>query len=1002
MRSRCLLLAVLLALHTVWSAARAQDRPPPNGPRTVDPGWHALVGARVVVAPGRVFDDTTIVLRDGLIVSVEKNAPAPAGARVHELRGRTVHAAWIDAHVPVDAPRPVDGSPGAHWHPAVLPQREASDGEGLPAALADELRALGFGAAALFPRDGIVRGRGAVVTLETPRDGARRRILRGTPIQALAFETQSGAYPSSRMGAVAMLRQTLLDAADARRPERSPGLALARLAEPTQFLFATHDELELLVAMRTMAELMPQARTLFLGSGVEFRRLDAIAKQRPWLVLPLAIAKAPAVSTPDAREQVALRQLLTWEQAPTNAARLRAAGVSIALTSDRLDERREFMRALREAIAHGLSQDDALAALTTEPAGMLGVLDRLGTIEAGKLANLCVVSGDPFGEDRVVETVWIAGVPHELRDPAETALVGTWRTDLALGDARITQLLVTRRRDARGVEVTLVAGDERVTAKAVHATPQTLDLAIELKPLRGEGRAALSATLIDGRLLGTLVAGDGTPGPWRAERDAEPTPAAPDAEEAQRQASALAAARERTARALPVPLGAFGRLHAPRPQRVAVRHATLWTSGPAGILEDATLHVDGGKVAWVGRSADAPAFDAELVIEAEGRHVTPGLIDCHSHTGVLGGINEGTQAVTAEVRIGDVLDPDDVDWYRQLAGGVTCVNQLHGSANPIGGQSQTTKLRWGVRDPEDMKLAGAMPGIKFALGENVKRSRSADNARYPNTRMGVEALIRDRFHAARAYAASWQAAQRELPATVPAHDLELRALAEVLAGQRLVHCHSYRQDEILMLCRVAKDFGFRIGTFQHGLEGYKVAEAIRDAATGASIFSDWWAYKYEVVDAIPENAAIMTRIGVNVSMNSDSDELARRLNTEAAKAVKYGGLSREQALHLVTINPAIQLGVQREIGSLQVGKSADFVIWTGDPLSTMSRCDETWIDGARYWSREEDRAALELVATERARLVQRVMNDADGGEAEPEPRDHVHLAGDCACEELSR
>lgn len=977
MRATCLLASLLFF---VTEALVAQDGPPPNGPRAVDPGWHALVSARVIVAPGRVLEGTTIIVRDGRITAVERGGAPPAGARVHELAGRTVHAAFVDAHVPIAMPRPPAGAPGAHWHAGVMPQRDALDGDGLAAETVKELRELGFGAAAVFPGDGLVRGQGTVVTLEDPRDGARRRSVPSTTTTALAFETQSGTYPASKMGAVAMLRQTLLS-----------------LDLDTQFLFATSDELDLLRAMRAMAELEPDARTLFLGTGLEFRRLDAIAAGQPWLIVPLAFPKAPDVSTLEARERVSLRQMLTWELAPTNAARVHDAGLSFALTTDRLGKRSEFVAALRSAIRHGLPPDAALAALTTTPATMTGAWTDLGTIEVGKLANLCVVRGDPFGEDSVLEAVWIAGVRHEPRDPTDLTLAGAWRTDLRIGDVAVERIEITARKGGRGIDLLLVAADKRAKANNVRVTPQSIDFAIDGKDLGASGRTALSATLTSDRLL--FAAGG-----WTATRDPSlavaETPATD--EEKTREATGRDDALALSRRALPVPLGAYGRLAPPRPQRVAVRHATIWTSGPAGIVEDATLHVDGGKVLWIGRAADAPDFDAEVVIDAAGRHVTPGLIDCHSHTGIVGGVNEGTQAVTAEVRIGDVLDPDDVDWYRQLAGGVTCVNQLHGSANPIGGQSQTTKPRWGVRDPETMKLDGAMPGIKFALGENVKRSRASDNTRYPNTRMGVEALIRDRFLAAREYGERWKGAKPELPATIPARDLELEALHEVLEGKRLVHCHSYRQDEILMLCRVAKEFGFRIGTFQHGLECYKVAEAVKDAAIGASIFSDWWAYKYEVFDAIPENAAIMTKVGVCVSMNSDSDELARRLNTEAAKAVKYGGLSRAQALHLVTINPAIQLGVHQRIGSLQTGKDADFAIWSGDPLSPLSRCEETWIDGARHWSRAEDLAARPAIDAERARLVQRILVEAGGGEVAADPPGGSHAAGDCGCEEVRR
>ncbi|HBS30077.1 MAG TPA: hypothetical protein DEB06_11670, partial [Phycisphaerales bacterium] len=376
------------------------------------------------------------------------------------------------------------------------------------------------------------------------------------------------------------------------------------------------------------------------------------------------------------------------------------------------------------------------------------------------------------------------------------------------------------------------------------------------------------------------------------------------------------------------------------------------------------------------------------VIDATGKHVTPGLIDCHSHTGISGSVNESTQAVTAEVGVGDVLDPDDINWYRQLAGGLTAVNQLHGSANPIGGRSQTTKLRWGVAHPSDMKVEGAIPGVKFALGENVKQSNweNSPRTRYPQTRMGVETIIRDRFTAAREYAqrwAKWNGLDKPGKAStpMPRRDMELEALAEVLGAQRLVHCHSYRQDEILMLCRVAAEFGFKIGTFQHVLEGYKVAEAIKDYAIGGSAFSDWWAYKFEVIDAIPEAGAIMHDVGVTVSFNSDSDELARRMNIEAAKAVKYGGVPPAEALKFLTLNPAKQLKIDDRTGSLEEDKDADFVVWSASPLSTFSRCEATFIEGREYFSLARDATLREKAASERTRLIQKAL--AQGAKKKP-------------------
>ena len=428
----------------------------------------------------------------------------------------------------------------------------------------------------------------------------------------------------------------------------------------------------------------------------------------------------------------------------------------------------------------------------------------------------------------------------------------------------------------------------------------------------------------------------------------------------------------------------------PAPRAVLVRGATIWTCGPEGVLQNADLLAVGGKIQRIGTQLAAPA-DA-LVIEARGKHLTPGLIDCHSHSDIVGSVNEFTHSCTAEVRVADVVNSRSMALYRELAGGLTCANQLHGSANAIGGQNAVIKLRWGA-SPQGLIFAGAPAGIKFALGENPKRANWASgSARYPKTRMGVEQVIRERFLAARDYERRWRDFERRqgksgiLP---PRRDLQLEALVEVLNGTRLVHAHSYRQDEILMLLRLADEFGFRVATFQHVLEGYKVADELARAGSGASSFSDWWAYKFEVYDAIPYSGSLMAERGVVVSFNSDSSELARRLNLEAAKAVKYGGTSEAEALLFVTLNAARQLGIAARVGSLEAGKDADFVLWNGHPLSTYTLCEQTWIDGRRYFDRSRDleaRAAMQAereLLLEKARAARKLEDTKDGSDWKP-------------------
>ena len=413
---------------------------------------------------------------------------------------------------------------------------------------------------------------------------------------------------------------------------------------------------------------------------------------------------------------------------------------------------------------------------------------------------------------------------------------------------------------------------------------------------------------------------------------------------------------------------------AANPTETLIKNATVMTI-TKGTMENADVLIRAGKIAGVGKNLRASAN--ARVIDGTGKYVMPGIIDCHSHS-MLDTINEGTLAVTSMVRTRDVINTTDVDLYRELAGGVTTLNLLHGSANPIGGLNTVVKIKYG-RPAEEFIFPGAMPGIKFALGENVKRSSTPNQPgitrRYPNTRMGVEETIREAFTKARDYKRTWDeyraaVAKGDKNLIPPKRDLQLEPLVEVLEGKRYVHAHSYLASEILMLIGIADEFGFKVKTFQHVLEGYKVAKEIAAHGSGASTFADSWAYKIEAYDAIPYNTALMTRAGVVVSVNSDSDERARRLNIEAAKAMHWGDLTEEQALKLITINPAIQLGIQNKVGSIEVGKDADLAIWNGHPFSVYSRVDTTMIDGDIFFDRQQDLAQRADLAKERAALEQ--------------------------------
>ena len=436
---------------------------------------------------------------------------------------------------------------------------------------------------------------------------------------------------------------------------------------------------------------------------------------------------------------------------------------------------------------------------------------------------------------------------------------------------------------------------------------------------------------------------------------------------------------------------------APAVQDTLIKNATVLTVS-RGTLQNTDVLLRGGKIAAVGQNLNAPA--GARVVDATGKFVLPGIIDAHSHSMMDGSVNECTKSVTSMARTQDILNPTAINIYRELAGGTTAALLLHGSCNAIGGLSTTVKFKWG-HPASDFPVAGAPLGIKFALGENPKRSNfniPGLQPRYPATRMGVEETIRDAFTRARDYKRDWDeyralTSRGEKNVIPPRRDLELEPLVEILEGKRWVHSHCYRADEILMLINVADEFGFKVRTFQHVLEGYKVATEIARHGAGASTFADFWGYKMEAYDAIPYNAAIMMRHGVVVSINSDSDERARRLNIDAAKMVRYGGVTEEEALKMVTLNPAIQLGIDKRTGSIDTGKDADVVVWSAHPLSVYAHPEMTFVDGELLFDRQADIARRPQLEAERKTLEASEANRAPAqGAAPPRPPSQIRRA----------
>ncbi len=968
----------LVVLATLVTSAIAQG-PPHNGPRPVNPGWYALQNARVITEPGKELQLGTVVMRDGRVTQVAAGMEAPKGATVIDCSGLTIYPGMIEPFFASDVPALDEDATDTHWNTMVQPQRNALDGGLIGASERKELRALGFTVVAAAPSGGILKGTSSVVLLDEPTATSAARVLRNEAYTVASLQTNRGGYPGSEMGSIALLRQSLSDgqwygrsvaaanndatlAAQAPQPSRVLAAVFAQRTLP--MWFDTTNELQALRCLKIAKEF---ARSpVIVGSGMEFRRLDAIADSGATIIVPLQLPDVPDVSTAAAADRVSLRQLQTWEHAPSNSKRLLDAGVTIAWTTSRLRKRDDFAARVRDAQEQGVTSEQALAAVTTEPARLLGIDKQCGTIAIGKLANLIVVEGSLFGKERVVRDVWVGGRRHVITTKKDVGLDGSW-TIVTGWPGDTTNGTPTLTID--GKKVTCKLGDDKIKVASVKRDAQSLTCQLKGK-VTSDRTFWLRLRIDKNGLSGVCTPSDGSISAITA------IPAETD--EAVEDVNNNEPSAPITLMALPMPLGGYGLMEQPGQKDFAILGATLWAGDGRGKLRDGAVFVHEGKIVFAGPRSEAPDLPPNTqVIDGKGKHVTTGVIDCHSHTGISRGVNESGQAVTSEVRIQDVINPDDVNWYRQLAGGVTAVNQLHGSANVIGGQSNTVKIRWGASHPDDMKVAGSKPGIKFALGENPRgvNRRGTPSTRYPNTRMGVEGVLRDRFAAAEAYARDHKVyaelSPRERAKVMPPRvDLELEALAEVLASRRLIHCHSYRQDEIFMLCGLANEYGIKIGTFQHVLEGYKVADAIKQSAIGASSFSDWWAYKFEVYDAIPDNGAILHEYGVNVSFNSDSNEHARRLNTEAGKAVKYGGVKEHEALHFVTRNPAIQLGIFDRTGSLTAGKDADIALWSANPLTYAARCEATWVDGRMMFSLELDRQARERIQKERQRLLQ--------------------------------
>ena len=983
MRAILSFLGFTLLLTGGVEAQQATRTEPVTGIRDNGTGFHALVGARVVTAPGQVLDGATIVIRNGLIQRVGRNMQPPAGARVWDLDGLTIYPGFIDAHADLGMDAvPEGGDVGpTHWNPQVRAWFSTTMNLQDDADRRAALRSQGFGTALVVPKQGIFRGTASVVNLGDT--GVRDRVLRPDLAQAMGFQRSfqlGGAYPNSPMGTIALMKQTFMDAdwyvrawgayeASGRAflpPETSA--ALAALEDAVRgdqpIVFETGSEEEYLRAHKLAAEYGVDA--WYRGSGQEYRILDVLRGRTDPLIIPLSFPDAPNVNDPESALNASLADLRDWYLAPTSPAQLAGAGVRFAITSDGLSSLNEFLPNLRIAVARGLSTVDALAALTTTPAEWLGLENTHGTIQEGKVANLVVSEGDLFTEEATVRDVWVHGQAYGVTRSPQIDPRGTWRiaSDDEWGFEAALRLEGPLNRLRGSIDITGPDGASINLASAeVVAETGRVEVRFDGEDLGYEGVALLAGSVRGEEFYGWTSLPNGANPSFRGSRT-----------EAYEGATRGTVAMNVPEIDLPFirPMMEFGRSAIPeQPAAVVVRNATVWSQGPLGQMENADLLVQAGKVVAVGPDLDAPRGAME--IDATGKHVTPGLIDPHIHAGVSA-VNESGFAIVPEVRMGDVVTHNNIWMYRQLAGGLTTAHIKHGSANPIGGENVFVKLRWGSL-PEDLKLEGAPRTVKFALGENPKRREG----RYPDTRMGTQEIIRDHFLAARDYEREWQRWEASGEGIPPRRDLRMEAILDILNQELLISSHGYRADEFLALVRLAEEFGFRVQTLQHGIEAYKIAPELAASGVAAVVWSDWGGFKMEAYDASVYNARILIEAGVVTSLHSDNNEISSRMNWEAGKLLRTG-LTHEQALSTVTNQAAKAVAIDARVGSLEVDKDADFVIWSGNPLSQFTRAEQTWVDGRRYFSLEEDAAMREQIDRERTQLIQAILSISGNGD----------------------
>ncbi|MGJ7032214.1 amidohydrolase family protein [Niabella hirudinis] len=982
MKKLLLLLGLLPGLM-----AAAQTTFPVNGVADPRPGSFAFTNATIIKDASTTIQNGTLVIKEGKIISAG-NGSIPPDAVVIDCKGKYIYPSLIDMYSDygVSATQRAGGTfaffgpqqfnsntKGPYnWNQAIRSEVNAADLFGTDDSKAQPLRELGFGTVLSHQKDGIARGTGVVATLSGKKENMVILKEKAAAFYSFSKGSSTQSYPTSMMGAVALLRQNYLDAQWYKnRPEKEGINKTLEAWNDEQSLpqvFETTDKWSGLRADGIGDEFGVQY--IIKGGGNEYQRIGEVAATKAPYILSLNFPDAQKVEDPADARFVAWSDLAHWELAPTNPAVFEKAKILFALTTADLKDVKSFWPNLRKAIQNGLSEKTALEALTKTPATLLKIADKVGSLEPGRLANFLITNGDLFAEKTSILENWIQGERYDINAKNSSELKGQYTLAITEGST-VTQYQLEVKNNTSAT----VKAQEALTTR-FSTDGNLVSLSFSLKPTTKVIGTGQKDSVFDNKQAGALIRlsgvnygaswqgvganEKGAPVSWVASQISS-TPATKD--------SAKQTFIKPEAQTV-YPFSSYGTAMLPQPETILIKNATVWTNEPGGIQVQTDVLVKEGKIAQVGKGL---SVGGARVIDGTGKHLTPGIIDEHSHIAVFS-INEGAQSVTSEVRIGDNLNPDDINIYRQLSGGVTTSQILHGSANTIGGQSQLIKLRWGA-DAEGLKFKGADPFIKFALGENVKRTAATQgNSRYPDTRMGVYEVLNDAFQRARDYEKAIKSGDKTVR-----RDLELDALVEILNNKRFITCHSYVQSEILGLINIAEKYGFKVNTFTHILEGYKVADRIKQHGSNVSTFSDWWGYKNEVRDAIPYNAAIMHQLGLNVCINSDDAEMARRLNQEAAKTIKYGGVSEEEAFKMVTLNPAKALHISNRVGSIKVGKDADLVLWSSNPLSIYARALYTMVDGAVYFDRQKDSENRGHRTAERNRLIQKMLSATKAG-----------------------